>query len=52
MTKFFKNYRVYLLTSVAYLGSLLFGAYLFCASHSPMSRLLTGNAPVKAMTRV
>lgn len=23
---FFKNYRVYILTSVAYLGSLLFGA--------------------------
>lgn len=25
--KFFKNYRVYILTSVAYLGSLLFGMF-------------------------
>jgi hypothetical protein len=25
---FFKNYRVYLLTSVAYMGSLLFGTFM------------------------
>lgn len=26
--RFLKNYRVYVLTSVAYLGSLLFGSFL------------------------
>ena len=26
---FFKNYRVYMLTTVAYMGSLLFGKLLF-----------------------
>lgn len=34
---FFKNYRVYILTSVAYLGSLLFGKL-----RRQLRRLLTG----------
>lgn len=51
--KFFKNYRVYLLTSVAYMGSLLFGTYTGWPSLLPMRILdwLTGKH-WQAMTRV
>lgn len=34
--RFFKNYRVYVLTSVAYLGSLLFGMFSLVSSHLAM----------------
>lgn len=50
-TKFFKNYRVYMLTSVAYMGSLLFGMYTASPSSSSTSRLLT-RIPSQVMTRV
>lgn len=36
--RFFKNYRVYVLTSVAYLGSLLFGMFSLVSSHLAMSK--------------
>ena len=37
VNKFFKNYRVYILTSVAYMGSLLFGMTPLLAVNSMQS---------------
>lgn len=46
---FMKNYRVYILTSVAYLGSLLFGS---CYQPSFMESVPQANAVIQDMTRV